>query len=527
MFFERLSVIVRSLRFRLMLWNAGAVALTGVAILFAVREGVRRTLVRELDEVLKEDLREIELYLQDPQYDWTALTEELNRKAQGHDFHGWFVQFYDQASQPAWSSLHTPELPKFTDVQLLQRAFSVEDRRQPVRGGRGRAPQSAGGAATREDYRVSYRVLPRPAKEAAAVCVGCSQRYLVRDMATIDRQVLAVGLAVLTISPLVGHLLTNRTIQPLAQMIRTTARLRPGELAQRVPVRGTGDELDSLARTINGLLDRISSYLQQEHDFLANAAHDLRTPLAAIRSNVEVALSGTRSEDEYRELLGLVIEQCSALQTLVNQLLLLAETDADRLQTDAEPVPLDQVVARVAEMFEGVAEEHNVELVVGELAPAPVAGKRHHLRQVVSNLLDNAIKFTAARTLPGQAAAITPGRVTIELSRDDDAQVARLRISDNGVGIEAEHVPHIFDRFYRADRSRAREGAAGGTGLGLSICKAIVDAHRGSMHVKSQPGEGAAFIVVLPLTTASPNGESPSSAADFVSTAGETPAPLT
>src|SRR5262245_1313544 len=102
MLFERLSVIVRSLRFRLMLWNAGAVALTGVAILFAVREGVRRTLVRELDEVLKEDLREIELYLHDPQYDWAALTEELDRKAQGHDFHGWFVQFYDQAGQPAW-----------------------------------------------------------------------------------------------------------------------------------------------------------------------------------------------------------------------------------------------------------------------------------------------------------------------------------------------------------------------------------------------------------------------------------------
>ena len=141
-------------------------------------------------------------------------------------------------------------------------------------------------------YRLSYRALPRAVKEASAVCVGCSQRYLAHDLATIDRQVLLVGLAVLTISPLVGHLLTNRTIQPLAQMIRTTARLRPGELGQPGAGAGTGDELDSLARTINGLLDRIASYLQQEHDFLANAAHDLRTPLAAIRSNVEVAAFG-------------------------------------------------------------------------------------------------------------------------------------------------------------------------------------------------------------------------------------------
>src|SRR5262249_9509356 len=156
------------------------------------------------------------------------------------------------------------------------------------------------------------------------------------------------------VSPLVGHLLTSRVIKPLADMIQTTARLHPGEFGERLPIRGTGDELDSLAHTINGLLDRIATYLQQEHDFLANAAHDLRTPLAAIRSSVEVALGVERSDEEYRETLNLVIEQCSSLQTLVNQLLLLAETDADRLHTDVEPVPLDQVVSRAAEMFEGV-----------------------------------------------------------------------------------------------------------------------------------------------------------------------------
>jgi two-component system, OmpR family, heavy metal sensor histidine kinase CusS len=518
MFFDRLSVIVRSLRFRLMLWNAGAVALTGVAILFAVREGVRRTLVRELDEVLNEDLREIELFLQSPRYRWANLTEELSRKAQGHDFHRWFVQFYGADGEPGWSSLHTPALPAFTPEQRKQRAFSVNDLGKPARGGRGPTTPMAAAPPLDEDYRVSYRELPRPLPEAAAVCVGCSQRYLARDLATIDRQVLMVGLAVLTISPLVGHLLTNRVIRPLAQMIRTTARLRPGELAQRVPVRGTGDELDSLARTINGLLDRIADYLQQEHDFLANAAHDLRTPLAAIRSNVEVALSGTRSEEEYRELLGLVIEQCSALQTLVNQLLLLAETESDRLQMDAEPVQLDQLVRRVASMFEGVAEECGVELVMSQIEQVAVAGNRHHLRQVVSNLLDNAIKFTAAR-LGGDDGDAAPGRVTVELRRDAGANRVRLRVADNGIGIDAQHLPHIFDRFYRADKSRARDGIAGGTGLGLSICKAIVDAHRGTIHAKSEPGEGATFTVVLPLT-------SPLAASRIAVASGETPAPL-
>src|SRR5215471_12578858 len=310
--FERLSVAVRSLRFRLMLWNVGAMALTGVLILLAVREGVRYTLLKDLDQVLREDLREIELDFQEPAtLPWANLTEELNRKAEGHEFHNWFVQFDGPSGTPTWSSIGAPTLPAFSEQQRQAKSFSVGD------------------------YRVSYLGLKQATPQVSAVYVGCSQRPLDRDRATIDRLVFAVGLVVLVVSPWVGHLLTNRTIRPLAQMIRTTARLRPGELGQRVPVRGTGDELDSLARTINTLLDRIAEYLQQEHDFLANAAHDLRTPLAAIRSNVEVALSGERSEAEYHELLGLVIEQCSALQTLVNQLLLLAETDADRLQPDS------------------------------------------------------------------------------------------------------------------------------------------------------------------------------------------------
>jgi signal transduction histidine kinase len=410
---ERLSLLVRSLRFRLMLWNVGAVVLTGVCILLAVRAGVRYTLLKDLDEVLHEDLREIELHFQErPSLNWAELTEELNRKAEGHDFHHWFVQFYGPDGEPTWSSVNTPELPAFTDEQRRQKAFSVMD------------------------YRASYQVLKQPAARAHAVCVGCSERPLARDIATIDRLVFAVGLVVLLGSPWVGHLLTNRTIRPLAQMIRTTARLRPGELGQRVPVRGTGDELDSLARTINGLLDRIAEYLQQEHDFLANAAHDLRTPLAAIRSSVEVALSGERSEEEYHELLGLVIEQCSSLQTLVNQLLLLAETDADRLQPDSEPVPPDQIVPLLVEMFDGVAEHHGVELRLGEIQPAAVAGNRHHLRQVVSNLLDNAIKFTAARLdgTPGKVAGpgAVAGSVTVELVRGTEGQ-------EGPFGREVEH----------------------------------------------------------------------------------------
>ena len=470
---------LRSLRTRLMLWNAGAVAVTGLLILLAVRAGVRFTLISDLEEVLLEDLKEIKLHFADNQaYNWPAITEELDRKAEGHEFHRWFVQFYDDQDRPTWSSKNTPNLPPPSAEQKQEKSFTIDD------------------------YRLSYSRFNPPLKEGTAVCVGCSQLYVSRDMATIDRLVMITGLLVLLISPLVGHLLTGQVIRPLSQMIRTTARLHPGEFGERLPIRHTGDELDSLARTINGLLDRIATYLQQEHDFLANAAHDLRTPLAAIRSSVEVALCVERTDEEYREILGLVIEQCSSLQTLVNQLLLLAETDSDRLQTDVEPVSLDQIVARVVAMFDGVADDHHIALRCADLPSVAVPGNRHHLRQVVSNLLDNAIKFTAARH-EGQgsnpADASPKGRITIELARDDVARMAHLRIRDNGIGIPPENQPQIFDRFFRVDKARPRDGVAGGTGLGLSICKAIVEAHGGQISVESQPGQGAAFTVSLPL----------------------------
>jgi signal transduction histidine kinase len=491
-----LSTLFRSLRFRLLLWNAGAVLLTGVFILVAVREGVRYTLLFDLDQVLREDLQEIDLHFRPGQaYDWAALQEELNLKAQGHDYHGWFVQFYDRDGQPVWSSVNTPALPPLSARERERGIFS--------QGG----------------YRLSYRRLPQGIEQAAAACVGVREAFIARDMARIDNLVLFVFGVLLLASPLAGWFLTSRTIRPLASMIRTTSRLRPGELHERMPLRGTGDELDSLARTINGLLDRISDYLDQERDFLSHAAHELRTPLAAIRSSVEVALNAGRSEEEYRELLGLVIEQCTALQTLVNQLLLLAETDADRLKTDAQPVALDQVVTRACEMFQGVAEFHGIELIVAPLPKVDVAGNRHHLRQVLNNLLDNAVKFTAMRfaksTDGGSASPSAAPEIRVTLERDAERGEARLTIADTGIGIEPDHLANIFDRFYREERVRSRE-EFGGTGLGLSICRAIVEAHQGTIRAESRPGCGTTIVVTLPLAAAS--------AADTRAHAGPSPA---
>ena len=479
MFFKFISANPRSLRFRLMLWNTAAGVLTGLGTLLAVREGVRYTLIYDLDQVLREDATEIQLYFdQTRHYDWTAFQEEMNRKASGHDYHGWFVRFFDRDGNSTWASASAPPMPRLTAEQIAARKFRIDH------------------------YRLRYSPLPRDIEEAASMCVGCNERFIANDMLRIDRLVLLVGGIVVLIAPLTGYVLAGRTTRILANLIHKTGRLRPGELNERLPIRGTGDELDALARTVNGLLDRINDYLQQKHDFLANAAHELRTPLAAIRSSVEVALSGQRDEQEYRELLSIVINECVALGSLVNQLLLLAESDADRLITNAESISLDQVVLQAVDMFQGAAEVQGIQLTVNCPLPVAIVGNRHHLRQVVNNLLDNALKFTAVRFKDVEASGNgkqLSGKIEVQLIRDEQLAEAHLTISDNGIGIPPESLPKVFDRFYRLDKARSREGGPGGTGLGLSICQAIVEAHHGTIRVTSEPVGGTTFTVTLPL----------------------------
>ncbi len=291
------------------------------------------------------------------------------------------------------------------------------------------------------------------------------------------------------LAPLSGYFLAGRATRPISKIITTTARLHPKNLDERLPMRGTGDELDQLSGTINGMLDRIAAYIDSNRDFIASAAHELRSPLAAIRSSVDVALDRLRTPDEYAALLTDVAEECARLTNLVNRLLLLAEGDAGRLAAQHHQAQLDKVVRESVNMFEAVAESKGVELKLVRVMAVTVPGEEYHLRQVVRNLLDNAIKFT-----PPQ------GRITIDLACDGDKKQTTLRVSDSGIGISAQDLPRIFERFYRGDKSRSREHGPGGSGLGLAICEAIVSALRGEIKVQSRPGEGSTFIVTLPMT---------------------------
>jgi signal transduction histidine kinase len=468
MSFERLKATTQTLRFRLMVWNAGVVLLTGIAILVGVREGLRLSLLSEMDQVLRQDLAEIALALDDEGLiEPDSLRDAMDRKAKGHKQDEWFVQFLTLAGNEIWSSENTPtDRGGAAELRDLQ-------------------PASIGG----------HRMLQHPLSgrdgSTQLVRVGASLGFLARDMARIDRLVVIILGLMLVIAPLGGYWLAGRATRPLAGIIHTMAHLRPAKLDERLPQRNTGDELDQLSRTFNRLLDRIAAHVQEHRDSLANAAHELRTPLAAIRSSIEVSLNEERATDEYRELLANLIDECQSLETLVNQLLLLAETEADRLKIVGQFIDLHSVLERSVDMFRGVADFRHIALVLESSPEVLVEGSRHHLRQLLNNLIDNALKFTPAQ-----------GRVVVSLAADHQHNRAILQVRDSGFGISPDELPHIFERFYRGDRSRRRDHPARGTGLGLCICQSVVRAHGGTIDVESTPGVGTRFTVVLPLLNA-------------------------
>jgi signal transduction histidine kinase len=453
------------LRFRLAVWNAIVVLLTAVATLVGVREGVRAAILYEMDQILIEDIEEVSLALQElPANEFDVLTDELARKALGHRQHGWFVQLCATGNQVVWSSREDAGGP-------LQ--FSTTHTPRPV---------------TVDDVRIVERHVPGNVSGITTVRVGSELEFLRADMGRIDRLVMMAAGIVLVTAPLVGYWLAGRATRHLGAITRTAQRMRPDHLEERLTIQGTGDELDQLAETINRLLDQIGEYLQQKRDFLANSAHELRTPLAAIRSSIEVALVGDRNIEEYQELLIDIIDRGTMLETLVNQLLLISESEGERLRMDLIPVAFDEIVRQSADMFEGVAESRNITFDVRADEHVVVSGKPHLLLQLMNNLIDNALKYTPSG-----------GHVQVSLSIEPKSATALLRVKDTGIGIAPEDHAHIFDRFFRADKSRTRLVEATGTGLGLSICQAVTLAHGGTIRCESKLHAGTEFIVELPI----------------------------
>lgn len=300
-------------------------------------------------------------------------------------------------------------------------------------------------------------------------------------IANYKRRLAGGGAAFLAVAVLAGVFVTRQALRPVAASIQAAQRLNPNDLSARLPQTGAGDEIDLLAATINDLLERLTRYHEQMIRFTADASHELRGPLSAMRAGVEVALQQPRTADDYRETLESLGEQCQHLTDLVNKLLLLARADAGQIELRRDKVNLAEVVAEAVDTYRPLADEKRVALDWYGPGPVWCVGDRMRLSQLVMNLLDNAVKYT------GPAGAV-------RLALAAEGATAAITVEDTGIGIGADRLPHIFERFYQVDSSRSEEG----TGLGLSICRWVAAAHQGSINVTSQPGRGTHFRVALP-----------------------------
>ena len=296
---------------------------------------------------------------------------------------------------------------------------------------------------------------------------------------------LTVGLPI-TVSIAVGggFALVRRALTPVARIARTAEEITQHNLNQRLPSLKTGDELERLSISLNHMIERLQETIQSSKRFVADASHELRTPLTVLRGELESLAQDTRLEDSVRDRLGSMLEEVDRLAEIVEALLALSRLDAGEGRDEWARFNLADLVSTTADQMALLAEDKGVRVICTDLRDVTVQGNQARLKQVIVNLLDNAIKYT-------------PKGGSVRLRVTDEAGCGVLEFTDQGVGIPAEALPHVFERFYRVDHSRSRE-QGGGVGLGLSIVKSICAAHDASIEVTSVWGKGSTFRVTFP-----------------------------
>jgi len=278
--------------------------------------------------------------------------------------------------------------------------------------------------------------------------------------------------------------IARKVLTPVTALSETAEHISERTLGTRLALQAPYIGFQRLANSFNNMLARLEQVFDAQRQFIADAAHELRTPQTVIRGTLEIALQKSRTAEEYREAIITALNATERLITLNQSLLVLAQYASDRPPITLVPLALTSVVQDVLHEVTVLAEDHAISLTPELRAIPLIQGDAGQLRRVLINLLDNALRHTPAG-----------GQVTVRLERRGEGVV--LEVEDTGSGIAPEHLPHVFDRFYRADAARAQE--SGGAGLGLAIVKEIVAAHHGQVHVTSEVGTGAVFTISLPI----------------------------
>jgi len=458
----------RSIRVRLTAWYAAVLAvglgLFGISVWLALKRSLNET----IDESLEDRVAGVRRFMQDQLE--TLSIEEIRMEFREHSVLGPGGDLFQVCDgQGNW----------------LYRSASLADGEVSIR-----LPDTLPKKGIYENrlvLKTPLRFLSRPVEVRG-------QRYTVQVAAPMGELLEATKrfqLALLVLIPGVllmacagGYWMSRRALAPIDRIIDDTAAIGARNLERRLQVPQTRDELERLSRTINSMLDRLEAAFRTITQFTADASHELRTPTALIRTTAELALRKKRAPADYEQALRQILSESERTTALIDNLLTLARADSGRETLKLEPVDLSAAMQEPVAAARKLAEARGLSFEARLLdGPCLVIGDAAALRRLAMILIDNATKYTPA-----------PGWVRMAIRKADGSAI--LEVQDSGIGISAEDLPHIFERFYRADKAR---GCDGGAGLGLSIAKWIVEQHGGEIRVESGPSQGATFRVHLPL----------------------------
>lgn len=329
----------------------------------------------------------------------------------------------------------------------------------------------------------STRLVLNRGPERSLVLVGVSTQSELARLDTLLYQLIGSGALALTLGMLGSWFISGRINKPLQTIATTASHLSATNLEERIDTGKVDTELVEVAGVLNDTFDRLESAFQRQSRFTADAGHELRTPLAVLHTNLELALARPRKEEEYQETLKNCLVTSSKMRSLIDALLMLSRADAGQLQANFQPLDLRHVVENCVEQHQPRSKGIHLSANLPE-TPIVIHGDSTLLSMVINNLISNALRYTDDH-----------GHVTVSVSQSDGQ--AQLMVEDDGIGIPQESQPHLFERFFRIDQSRNWQ--TGGYGLGLAICKSLVEAHQGTIRCESTPGEGTKFIIQLPL----------------------------
>lgn len=455
----------QSLALRLTLWYAGIFALSSALVFIFLYLLISTTIAQRTDQDLHEDLDEFAAFLSEDGIERVKTEMALDIKLAEAETA--FLRLWNRDGR----QLAATDLASWSDLGTLSPTLLRE-----VRDGE---PFTETLRLAQHEHGVR-RVLGAIGPDVLLE-IGQSLQADEELIASILHGFLLMLVAVFLIGGPIGWFLARRALGAIGKVTRTADAIARGALDRRVPVGPQGDELDLLAVTFNTMLNRIQALIIGMREMTDNLAHDLRSPLGRIRTAAEMALTGPERKAERGSLAINVIEECDRLLEIINTTLDIAEAESGAAKLNLANIDLVELVLDACDLFQTVAEDNRITLATDLPRQCLILADRQRLQRVVANLLDNALKYTAAG-----------GTVTVSLLENDSK--VKLAIADSGIGISTDEQSRIFERFYRCDRSRAQ----GGNGLGLSLALAMARAHGGDISVTSVLGRGSTFTLELP-----------------------------